>query len=286
LFLAILMVAALGSGYLAVSSGRQTTIVTSQSSASSSTAATPSLTNASTTSSSSATATSTFATLPEAYTVNGLTCHFWQGTPSNVTSLVQNLTRDTRFLNATEKGQFMLGNFEKVGPGIQVIGGNRTVAGITIHTPITLELVFYSSLSGPTTCQQLPAEPRAVVVVHVPIQGGGFNVTGADFDCGPPGPGCPSKIWISTVTSGGTPNIGYHITLWENGTQMGQIGTCFSYCFFFVTNGQTYQVGAGSNGSETFSHWQNDGSTGLETVSVPASNNQSYAIQLTAIYSP
>jgi len=39
LFLAVLVVAALGAGYLAVSSGRQTTIVTSQSSTSSSTAA-------------------------------------------------------------------------------------------------------------------------------------------------------------------------------------------------------------------------------------------------------
>jgi hypothetical protein len=250
-----------------------------------------SVTTMSTTSSSSTTATSTFATRPETYTVNGLTCHFWQGTPSNVTSLVQNMTRDTRFLSATEKGQFMLGNFEKVGPGTQVIGGNRTAAGITIHTPIELELVFYSSMSGPTACQQLPAEPRAVVFVHVPIQGAGFNMTGADFHCSPAGPWCPSTIHISTMTSGGSPIIGYHITLWENGTQIAQIGTCLSFCSFFVTNGQTYQVGAGSNGfgsngAETFSHWQNDGSPGLEKVSVPASNNQSYSINLTAVYNP
>jgi len=228
---------------------------------------------------------------PETYTVNGLTCHFWQGTPSNVTSLVQNMTRETRFLNATEKGHFMLGNFEKVGPGTQMIGGNRTAAGITIHSPIALELVFYSSLSGPTTCQQLPAEPRSVVVAHVPIQDGLFNMTGADFECRPIGPGCPSIITISTMNSRGSPIIGYHITLWENGAQIAQVGTCLSLCPFFVTNGHTYQVGAGSNGfgsngAETFSHWQNDGSMGLETVSFPASNNQSYDILVTAIYSP
>jgi hypothetical protein len=257
----------------------------------------PSLTTLVTSTSQSSSTSSTrqsFAESPESYTVNGLTCHFWQGTPSNVTSLVQNLTRDTRFLNATEKGQFMLGNFEKVGPGIQVIGGNRTAAGITIQHPPALELVFYSSLSGPTTCQQLPAEPRVVVFVDVPIQGGLFSMTGADFDCSPAGPWCPSTIHISTITPGGSqgiPIIGYNITLWENGVRIAQVDTCFSYCYFFVTNGQTYQVGAGSNGlgtdgAETFSHWENDGSTGLETVSVPASNNRSYASQLRAVYSP
>jgi len=239
----------------------------------------------STTSSSSTTATSIFATLPETYSVNGLACHFWQGTPSNVVSLVQNITRDTRFLNATHNGQFMLGNYENNTDIIQVIGGNRTVAGTTIHHPDEIELVFYGTESGTTTCQR-SSDQYVTVVVHVPIQGGGFNMTGADFQCGPPGPWCPSTINISTVTPGGTPNIGYHITLWLNGAQIAQIDTCFSYCYFFVTNGQTYQVGAGSNGSETFSHWQNDGSTGLETVSVPTSNNQSYAIQLTAVYTP
>jgi hypothetical protein len=240
--------------------------------------------------------------------VNGLTCHFWQGTPSNVTSLVQNLTRDTRFLNATEKGPFMFGNYEDYSNDTQVIGGNRTAAGITIHYPPGLELEFYHSLSGPTTCKQAPAEPApnglpglpyvAVVTVHVPIQNGLFNLTGADIFCRPIGPGCPSEIDISTFSSGGSPIIGYNITLWENGARIAHVDTCYSYCFFFATNGQSYQVGAGSiglgpngigsNGSqiEKFSFWKNDGSTGLETVSVPASNNQSYAIQLTAVYSP
>jgi len=245
---------------------------------------------------------------PETYTVNGLTCHFWQGTPSNVTSLVQNLTRDPRFLNATEKGQFMFGNYEDYGNGTQIIGGNRTAAGITIHPPPGLELEFYHSLSGPTTCKQAPAQTApnglpalpevAVVTVHVPIQEGLFNLTGADIFCGPIGPGCPSEIDVSTFALGGSPIIGYNITLWKNGAQLAHVDTCYTYCFFFATNGQTYQVGAGpgglgpsgigSNGSETetFSHWQNDGSTGLETVSVPASNNQSYAIRLEAVYSP
>jgi len=246
--------------------------------------------------------------LPESYTVNGLTCPFYEGTPQNVLSLVQNITRDTQFLNATEEGQFMLGNYEDYGNGTQIIGGNRTVAGITIHQPPGLELEFYHSLSGPTTCKQAPAEPApnglpglpsvAVVTVHVPIQEGLFNLTGADIFCGPIGPGCPSEIDISTVALAGSPIIGYNITLWENGAQLAHVDTCYSYCSFFATNGRTYQVGAGpsglgpsgigSNGSETekFSFWKNDGSTGLETVSVPTSSNQSYAMQVTAIYSP
>jgi hypothetical protein len=223
--------------------------------------------------------------LPESYTVNGLTCPFYVGTPQNVLSLVQNITRDSRFLTATYNGQFMLGNFENNSGEIQIIGENRTFSGTTVHHPAEIELVFYGTESGTTTCQR-SANQYVNVVVHVPIQGGRFNVTGADFHCDPVGPWCPPTINIATVNSRGIPNIGYHITLWENGVQIGQIGTCFSYCFFFVTNGQTYQVGAGSNGSETFSFWNNDGSTGLETVSVPASNNQSYAGNLEAVYSP
>lgn len=236
--------------------------------------------------------------LPESYTVNGLTCPFYVGMPQNVLSLVQNITRDSRFLTAAHNGQFMLGNYEDYGVGTQVIGGNRTAAGITIRQPPGLELVFYSSTTGPTTCQQIPADPRAVVVVHVPIQGDLFNMQGADFSCRPIGPGCPAEIDISTFSSGGSPIIGYNITLWENGAQIAHVDTCYSYCSFFATNGHTYQVEAGSNGlgpsgigsngseTETFSFWKNDGSTGLETVSVPASNNQSYAGNLEAVYSP
>jgi hypothetical protein len=51
-----------------------------------------------------------------------------------------------------------------------------------------------------------------------------------------------------------------------------------------VNDGQTYQVEAASYGAETFSHWQNDGATGRETVDVPGSGT--VTISLTAVYSP
>jgi hypothetical protein len=47
-----------------------------------------------------------------------------------------------------------------------------------------------------------------------------------------------------------------------------------------VRNGQTYQVNPGDWGPEIFSHWQNDGSTDYETVTVPDFNS---TISLVAI---
>jgi hypothetical protein len=82
------------------------------------------------------------------------------------------------------------------------------------------------------------------------------------------------------VSSSAGTITGYYISLWQNGTK---IASCFSQCSFTVDDGQTYQVAASSYGSETFSHWQNDGSTGLETVTVPTT---SATIDLTAVYLP
>ena len=89
-----------------------------------------------------------------------------------------------------------------------------------------------------------------------------------------------STINVSTVNSAAHPITDYYITLWQGGTQ---ISSCFSACSFTVSSGQTYQVEAASYGTETFSHWQNDGGTGSETVVVPSTST---AISLTAIYSP
>jgi hypothetical protein len=89
-----------------------------------------------------------------------------------------------------------------------------------------------------------------------------------------------STISVSTVNSHGNTISGYYIELWQNGVE---INHCFSSCSFIVKDGQTYLVVASSYGTETFNHWKNDGSTGAETVSVPASGK---TIDLTAIYSP
>ena len=89
-----------------------------------------------------------------------------------------------------------------------------------------------------------------------------------------------STITVSTVSSNHGSIRGYYITLWQGGSE---IGSCFSTCSFTVNDGQTYQVEAASYGAEHFSHWQNDGAAGKETVDVPETNT---TISLTAVYSP
>jgi DNA-binding beta-propeller fold protein YncE len=98
----------------------------------------------------------------------------------------------------------------------------------------------------------------------------------AVYNCGT----STSTIDVSTVNSTGSAISGYYTTLWQNGVQL---HSCFSACSFTVNNGQTYQVAAASYGSETFSHWQNDGATGAETVDVPGTST---TVTLTAVYSP
>jgi hypothetical protein len=89
-----------------------------------------------------------------------------------------------------------------------------------------------------------------------------------------------STINVLTVNSAGQPITGYYTTLWQNGTLR---QSCFSPCSFIVNGGQTYQVMAASYAPETFNHWQNDGSTGFETVDVPGAST---TISLTAVYGP
>ena len=103
----------------------------------------------------------------------------------------------------------------------------------------------------------------------------------AIYNCGGGGGSSgTSTISVSTVNSAGSPITGYYIALFQGGSQ---IKSCFSQCSFTVNNGQTYKVVADSYGSETFNHWQNDGSTGAETVNVPSTTS---TIPLTAVYSP
>ncbi|MGA2663388.1 MAG: hypothetical protein ABSF83_00385 [Nitrososphaerales archaeon] len=94
-------------------------------------------------------------------------------------------------------------------------------------------------------------------------------------------PGNTSTVTVSTVDLRSALIYGYHVSLWHDGEQ---VGSCFSTCSFTVNDGQTYQVEAASYGAETFSHWQNDGATGRETVDVPGSGT--VTISLTAVYSP
>jgi hypothetical protein len=138
-----------------------------------------------------------------------------------------------RFANATEHA-------DHVESDVSVVLAERVLVGGRFILGDCVERTAPNGLPG------LPSV--AVVTVHVPIQEGLFNLTGADIFCRPIGPGCPSEIDISTVALGGSPIIGYNITLWGNAAQLAHVDTCYSYCSFFATNGRTYQVGAGPSG--------------------------------------
>ena len=109
------------------------------------------------------------------YTVNGLTCPFESGTPANVISLVTKVTQNARFLNATEKGQFMLGNYENITARSESVDG-----GPIVYLPDAIELVFYSPQTVASTCQR-QLGLYYWIDVQVPVQDGDFNMTGAQI---------------------------------------------------------------------------------------------------------
>jgi hypothetical protein len=156
--------------------------------------------------------------------------------------------------------------------------GNVLASGFTTKTFSTTSGATYSIVAdGYGSCtfakwsDGVTSDPRTITG-----SSGSLSLT-AVYSCGSAG---PSTIDVSTVNSAGTPISGYYIGLWQNGVQL---QSCFSSCSFTVGDGQTYQVVAASFGSETFSHWQNDGSTGAETVSVPSTGG---TVGLTAVYTP
>jgi len=94
-----------------------------------------------------------------------------------------------------------------------------------------------------------------------------------------PTPSTSSVISVSIVIAPSTPTTGYYATLWQNGVML---QSCFSTCFFTVSNGQTYQVAVSEFGTHSFSHW-GDGSTNrFITVNVASAST---TIDLTAVYS-
>jgi hypothetical protein len=129
------------------------------------------------------------------YSDNGLTCTI----PSNyrfstTADLVKQITQDPEFLKAAGTSAFVFGNAENitgisVGTGAELLGGatqnGSVVAGNAAHLPDVLELVFYSYGPG-TTCadtsltRDTTASPNAIVV-QIPIESAGFNMTGATF---------------------------------------------------------------------------------------------------------
>lgn len=118
---------------------------------------------------------------PASYSISGLTCPFKSGTPSYVVSLVTTLVQDPRLENATGGSQFVLGNYENITNRVSVVGGNVNGIGeTTIHLPDALEFVFYSTTANKMTCEQ-PSSPTSFLVVQVPVEDKGFNMTAADI---------------------------------------------------------------------------------------------------------
>jgi len=116
------------------------------------------------------------------YTVNGLTCPI----PSNYLSfaavlhLLPLVTTNPQFLNLTNGLSFVFGNAENITNRMQQIGNQPPV-----HLPDVVEMVFYNN--GPTTsCSDFHPNTAQAIVVQVPKQNGGFNMTGATFHTSPP----------------------------------------------------------------------------------------------------
>ncbi len=144
----------------------------------------------STTSSPSTTSTNTLATLPETYTVNGLTCPFVPGTSQNLMAMVRNITRDWRFVTATSGDQFLFGGGENT-TGTQWVYGNRTFAGTAIHFPPTLQLIFEKAQPGPAACERSSSQSETIVV-DVPIPNGRYDMAAAEISR--PGGQLPSNF--------------------------------------------------------------------------------------------
>jgi hypothetical protein len=156
--------------------------------------------------------------------------------------------------------------------------GNLVASGFTTKTFSTtsgesysLQADSYGSCTFTKWSDGVTSDPRTVIA-----SSGALSFIAA-YTCGAGG---SSTIEVSTVNSMGAPIPGYYVTLWQNGSQL---QNCFSPCSFTVSDGQTYRVVAESFGGESFSHWQNDGEAGAETVIVPSGGGTT---ALTAVYSP
>lgn len=168
------------------------------------------------------------------------------------------------------------------GPSGNVISSGFTPATFTTTVGATYNVqvsnygnCFFTHWNDEGSSQVGSESTRAFVATNSP------QTFTADYMCTT---GTTSTIFVFAVNSEGNSLVGYYIALWQNGAQ---IGSCFTEqsggCGFTVNVSQTYQIVANSYGSETFSHWQNDGSTGPETLAAPAAGTTT---DLVAVYSP
>jgi hypothetical protein len=230
----------------------------------------------------------------QGYTVqvdNYGSCHFdhWQDTGSKTFWRSVSITGDTQYTavmncgggsqssvtvqSTDQNGKTISGYYTALFQNGNEVDTGFTPATFSTTSGLTysVQVSNYGSCSFVKWSDGVATDPRAFTASS------GTTSFTAVYSCGS---SSTSTIQVSTVNSMGTAITGYYITLWQSGAQ---IASCFSACSFTVNGGLTYQVEASSYGSESFSHWQNDGATGRETVNVPTMTT---TISLTAVYSP
>jgi sugar lactone lactonase YvrE len=100
------------------------------------------------------------------------------------------------------------------------------------------------------------------------------NLT-AIYNCTPTG---TSTVNVSTMNTGGNPQSGFYMTLWQNSSP---VQSCFSPCSFTVQNGMGYQVSAADYGQSAFNHWSDGTPNRFYPLVIPS---ESITISILAIY--
>jgi len=124
------------------------------------------------------------------YNDNGLTCSLSPNTAPYVATLVPKVTQDSRFLSIANGSAYVYEYTDNITGRSVVTGGTlqsgatqngSVVDGTTIQLPDVVEMVFYTF--GPDTSCGETSSVTAIhsIVVQVPIEGGGFDLTAATF---------------------------------------------------------------------------------------------------------
>jgi hypothetical protein len=125
------------------------------------------------------------------YSDNDLTCSSPTGTTPAVASLVTRVADDSRFTSLTKGSPYVFEYADNITGRSITTGGvlldgptqnGSVIGGVTVHLPDLVELVFYSY--GPNTSCGDTGTSMAIdsIVVQVPVDAGGFNMTGATFE--------------------------------------------------------------------------------------------------------
>jgi hypothetical protein len=124
------------------------------------------------------------------YSDNGLTCTLPTQTASHVAFLVPQIAQNSRFLTVTNGLPYVYEYSDNITDRSVTTGGTlqggamqngSVTGGIVTHLPPIVEIVFYT-FDSTTSCGETNAAAAIhSIVVQVPVQDGGFNMTAATF---------------------------------------------------------------------------------------------------------